>query len=265
MHRLLLRRRQCHEGLSDAEARARIFVLDSRGLLRADADQPDFKQEFAQDPAVFEGWSFEGRSPALADVVREAGITALLGLSGQPGAFDEALVRQVAEHTDRPIVFALSNPTKLCEALPADVLAWTDGKALVATGSPFDPVEIGGRTIPIGQGNNAYVFPGIGFGAMVAEASQITDAMVAEAAYAVAEHTLAAHGDGELIYPPLGELKIVSRKVAAAVVRQAQADGVARADLPEDIEAYVATRAWTPTYLPVHHKTRDELVQERAR
>ena len=177
-------------------------------------------------------------------------MTALLGLSGQRASFDERVVRALVENTEQPIVFALSNPTSACEAVPADVLHWSNGRAIVATGSPFDPVEIDGKTHVIGQGNNAFVFPGLGFGAILTEARKITDGMVAEAAHALADLTAERYG-GTLIYPPVEDLRDAAVRVAARVSQRAIADGVAgRTDLPDDLEGYVRRHVWTPRYLP---------------
>jgi malate dehydrogenase (oxaloacetate-decarboxylating) len=237
-----IRQGMIDDGASVAEAHARVLVLDSRGLLVDDRPLDDYKRSFAQPAARVADWG----GTDLRTVVEKARATALLGLSGQAGAFDEGVVRALARNTARPIVFALSNPTSSCEATPADVLAWTDGKALVATGSPFAPVTVAGHAVRIGQGNNAFIFPGLGQGAILARARVITNGMVTAAAHAVAAYTDACH-PGEL-YPPVAELPAVSRLVTAAVVARAQADGVAEAQ-PD--EAAVAESIWRPRYLPV--------------
>ncbi|HSO32235.1 MAG TPA: NAD-dependent malic enzyme, partial [Labilithrix sp.] len=225
------------DGLSAEEVRARIFVLDSRGLLVAGRTMEPYKCEFAQPAEALRGWVIAGSVPDLKETVEHAGITALLGLSGQPGAFSEAVVRSLANNSERPIVFALSNPTVSCEAHPADLLAWTSGRALVATGSPFDPVVRDGITHVIGQGNNAFIFPGLGFGAILAGARSITDRMVESAALALADYTSERWLAEGLLYPPIEDLREASVRVAAAVARAAVADGVAAAGaLPEDLE-----------------------------
>lgn len=241
------------EGLSAEEARARVLVLDSRGLLVEGAAMEAYKEPLAQRHDALAGWSFEGPRPNLLDTVREGRATVLLGLSGQAGAFDEAVVRQLASHTAHPIVLALSNPISACEARPADVLAWTEGRAIVATGSPFAPVDLDGTQHVIGQGNNAFVFPGLGLGAMLSGASEITDAMVLECAYALAAYVEERHLAQGAIYPPVRELREVSAHVAARVMRRAVEDGVGTwpdgAD-PDPI-AFVRARMWTPRHLPV--------------
>ena len=210
-----------------------------------------YKQEFAQPRAALAGFTVAGAIPSLLETIQGAKISALLGLSGQRASFDEPIVRAVAQNAERPLIFALSNPTSACEAVPAEVLRWTEGKAIVATGSPFEPVELDSHTYVIGQGNNAFVFPGLGFGAMLVNARRITDGMVAESAYALAELTIQRYGRDGLVYPPVDALRDASARVAARVARRAIADGIAACtDLPEDLEAHVRRLAWSPRYLP---------------
>jgi len=239
------------EGLTKAEATARVFVVDSKGLLVEGRAMEAYKKELAQPASTVQGWKIAGSVPSLLETIENGRVTALLGLSGQRASFGEEVVRAVAKNTERPIVFALSNPTSACEAVPADVLRWTEGKALVATGSPFDPVELDGKKHVIGQGNNAFIFPGLGFGAIMVEARKITDAMVAEAAYALAELTIERYGKDGFLYPPVEDLREASARVAARVAKRAIADGVAgRTDLPGDLEEHARRIAWTPRYLP---------------
>lgn len=244
------------EGLSREEALSRVYVMDSKGLLTEGRPMEDYKLPFVRTRASVESWGVPG-VPTLPEVVQHAKITCLLGLSGQPGSFTKEIVQGVAKNTPRPIVFALSNPTSSCEALPSDVMEWTDGAALVATGSPFEPVRVNGRDVPIGQGNNAFIFPGLGFGAILAEASAITDGMVTESARALFEYTEEKHAASGLIYPPVDELAAVSARVAARVIARAYADGVGRSERlkallekKEDLLAYVEQKRWRPHYLP---------------
>lgn len=236
------------EGLSEEEARARVLVLDSKGLLVEGRKMEGYKATLAQPRARVEGWS----GLDLESTIVNAKATVLLGLSGQPGTFTESAVKKLLPNVERPIVFALSNPTTSCEASPSEILKWTDGRALVATGSPFAPVRVGDEDVAIGQGNNAFIFPGLGFGAILADASKITDAMVSAAAYALSDYTLSKHGKEGLLYPPVSELREVSLVVATRVIQQAFADGVARSTkvTPETAEAYVRAKAWSPKYLP---------------
>jgi malate dehydrogenase (oxaloacetate-decarboxylating) len=251
---LAVREGMKREGLSDAEAAARVFVLDSKGLLVEGRRMEDYKKTLAQPGERVAAWPAPkgGASWDLLETIEHARATVLLGLSGQPGTFTEPAIRAMLPHTDRPIVFALSNPTSSCEATPSDLLAWTEGRALVATGSPFPPVSVGGRDVPVGQGNNAFIFPGLGFGAILAAASSITDGMVLAAAYALADYTKKHHGAAGLLYPPIDELRAVSLDVATRVFEQAFADGVARTKkvTADGARAYVEKKAWRAKYLP---------------
>ena len=238
-------------GMTREDATKRVFVLDSRGLLLQNRDMEDYKKMFAHDPASFSDWDFEGDAPDLLETIRNAKATVLLGLSGRPDAFDEAIVKQMADNHKWPIIFPQANPTSAAEAKPVYIFKWTDGQAIVATGSPFEPVMMGGVTHPIGQGNNAFIFPGLGFGAILSDAKKITDDMVLEAAQALADYTIDKYVDGGLIYPPVSDLQETSIRVATRVVRQAIEDGVARRDnIPEDVESFVRDRFWHPSYLP---------------
>ena len=239
-------------GLTKEEATRRVFVLDSKGLLMTTRQLEDYKRPLAHEPSWIADWKIAGPYPSLLETIENSGATVLLGLSGQPGAFDETIVKAVARNCERPIVFPLSNPTSSCEAHPHDILRWTNGKALVATGSPFDPTEIDGKLYVIGQGNNAFIFPGLGFGAILSDAREITDTMVASAAQALADYTKAHFTQQGLIFPPVTELREASVHVAARVIAQAIEDGVAtRKDIPTDLHAFVRDRFWKPEYIPV--------------
>ncbi|ALO94483.1 NAD-dependent malic enzyme [Streptomyces corchorusii] len=244
------------EGLSAEQATARFWCVDRYGLLTTDqGDQlRDVQKPYARPAAEVDGWRRDENLPGipLDEVVRRIRPTILIGTSGQGGSFTEELVREMARHTERPIILPMSNPTDLAEATPADLLDWTDGKALVATGSPFAPVERDGTTYEIGQANNALVFPGLGLGVIVARASRITDRMLRAAADAVARRT----GDTEVaradapVLPPIRDLRATSEAVAVAVARAAVEEGVARAGL-DDVEAAVRAARWEPVYPPV--------------
>ncbi len=248
MHEGLMR-----EGLGSEEALARLFVLDSKGLLLQSREMEDYKRVFAKSAAEIAGWAVAGAVPNLEETLVGARATILLGLSGQPGSFVEAHARAMMKNTARPVIFPLSNPTTSCEATPEELLRWTDGKGIVATGSPFPPVRMpGGEEVAVGQGNNAFIFPGLGFGAILANATEVTDGMVMAACVALADYTAAKHLAAGLVYPPISDLQEVSIRVAAAVIARAFADGVATTVKlsPETAEAYVRSHFWRPTYLP---------------
>lgn len=238
-------------GLSREEAQARVFVLDSKGLLLTDRKMEEYKRSFAHERASIENWEFAADAPDLLETIRNAKATVLLGLSGRAGAFDEKVVGAMTDNHKRPIIFPLSNPTSAAEATPDDIFRWTGGQAIVATGSPFDPVRMGGVTHPIGQGNNSFIFPGLGFGAIVSNAKSITDAMVLEASQALADYTIEKYVEGGLIYPPVEDLQETSVRVAARVVEQAIEEGVARREnIPQDVEGFIRKHVWHPAYLP---------------
>jgi malate dehydrogenase (oxaloacetate-decarboxylating) len=239
------------DGLTTAEARGRLFVIDSKGLLVQGRAMEEYKTPFAQPRERLAGW---GDGPfGLKETIEKGKATVLLGLSGQPGTFTEPMLRAMCVNTENPVVFPLSNPTSACEATPADLLAWSHGRAIVATGSPFDPVRVGDRDVPIGQGNNAFIFPGLGFGAILAEVSEVTDGMVLAASYALADYVREKHLSSGLIYPPVDEMRQVSARVATRVMEQAFDDGVARTKKTtrEGTAAYVTSHFWRPEYLPI--------------
>jgi len=229
----MMRDQMVREGLSQEEATGRFWALDREGILADDRAERlyDFQQPYARPHDEIKDW----RSPGLADVVRNARPTMLIGTSTQAGAFTEAIVRDMAAHTDRPIIMPLSNPTSRAEAMPADLLAWTGGRALVATGSPFAPVELDGVTYQIAQANNALVFPGLGLGVTVARASHITDRLIAAAADAVAKLSDATR-PGTSLLPPVRDLRPVSAAVAIEVVRVATAQGLAQVPIDNPIQ-----------------------------
>lgn len=240
------------QGLTPAEALARVLVLDSRGLLVEGREGMEpYKLAVAQSASRLEGWEFTGAAPNLKETIANARATALIGLSGQAGAFDQALVQSVAANSPRPIVFPLSNPTANSEAVPEDVLAWTNGAAVVATGSPFPDVMLGGKHHVIGQGNNAFIFPGLGLGSLVTAASKVTDNMLTAAAEALAEYTDPGRLIEGAVYPRVDALRRASKHVAVAVAKQAISDGVARNAVDDDVAGAVASAMWEPRYLPI--------------
>jgi malate dehydrogenase (oxaloacetate-decarboxylating) len=248
-----IREGMVQEGLSREDAHARILLLDSRGLLTDDRKMEAYKQPWAHPASKVAEWTVSEGSPDLLETVKGSRATVLIGLSGQAGAFGEEVVRAVAANTEHPVVFPLSNPTANAEALPEDLFAWTDGRVIVATGSPFAPVDWEGEAHPIGQGNNAFIFPGLGFGAILSNAKRITDGMVLEAAAALADYTETHHGESGRVYPPVDELHEVSTVVAGRVLAKAIEEGVAnvRDEIAKDPEAHVRRRFWQPRYLPL--------------
>ncbi|MEV5177904.1 NAD-dependent malic enzyme [Streptomyces flaveolus] len=235
------------DGASEEQATAQIWLIDKQGLLTRDMqDLRDFQQRYARDPNEVAGWADGDGGVSLLETVRRVRPTILLGTSTVPGAFTQDVIEAMAAGTERPIVFPLSNPTSRIEAMPADVIAWTKGKALVATGIPVDPVEYGGVTYRIGQANNALLYPGLGLGTVVANASRVTDGMLRAAAQAVADQVDPAQ-PGAALLPPVEELWESSARTATAVVRAAMEEGVA-GDRPSDPDRAVRDRMWEPVY-----------------
>ncbi len=243
------------QGLTPEDAAARVLVLDSRGLLLSDREGLDsYKAGVAQQPSRIDGWEVAGDVPTLLETIRGARVTALLGLSGQRGAFDKEVVQAVAANTPSPIVFPLSNPTDNGEAVPTDLYTWTDGAAIVATGSPFPPVRWKGVEYEVGQGNNAFIFPGLGLGIMVTRAKRVTPGMLSAAAEALADYTDSARIAQGAVYPRVGAMRRLSRYVALAVANQAVHDGVAAPDFEGDVDARIEAAMWEPRYLPIRRR-----------
>ncbi len=242
------------DGADPDVARSNIFTTDSKGLVMADRADPlaEHKKTFAKDRGRVDGWKVaDPKAITLAEVVANAKPTVLIGVSGQGGSFDESLIKTMASNCERPIVFPLSNPTSKTEVKPADVWKWTDGKCVVATGSPFDPVVHGGKSHRIGQCNNMFVFPGVGLGALVAKAQQVTDGMFLSGARALAACVPADALEQACVFPDIDAVRDCSLKVAIAVAERAIADGVAP-DSPkgDELAKAVEKAMWFPEYLP---------------
>jgi malate dehydrogenase (oxaloacetate-decarboxylating) len=237
-------------GLDGAALLRATSSLDSHGLLVDDRPIADaYKRDFAWPAALARSLGLgEGRPRDLMAVVKAVKPTMLIGTSGEPGTFTEDVVREMARHVERPLIFPMSNPTSKSEAQPVDVIRWTDGRALVATGSPFEPVDHGGRTHRSGQGNNAFVFPGIGLGVLVSQAREVTDGMFAVAAETLAAEVRDEDLDAGSLFPPVRDLRRVTARVAEAVVREARHSGVGRAIEDADVAAAVAAAMWDPAY-----------------
>jgi malate dehydrogenase (oxaloacetate-decarboxylating) len=248
-----LRDAMMRDGLTAEEATRRIWCVGRRGLLVESMGEAlrDFQRAYARSETDARELSHASQRDgiSLLDVVRHAHPTVLIGTAGAPGAFTEPVVRAMAAHVARPIILPLSNPTSLSEAHPSDLIRWTGGGALVATGSPFAPVDLDGITYEIGQANNAFAFPGLGLGTIVARATSVSDGMLTAAAEAIAD-CVDASTPGATLAPPVQRVRDVSRRVAISVARAAQSEGVARAS-PESLEERVMDSMWNPTYRPV--------------
>ena len=240
------------EGLTREQARRQMYVLDGRGLVVEGKIRGEYKGQVAQFADTFADWGIQGDVPTLMDVVENAKPTMLLGLSGVAGLFGQPIIESMAANHQRPVIFPLSNPTSNCEALPEDIIRWTGGRAIIATGSPFDEVDFEGQRYSIGQGNNAFVFPGLGFAAILGKVSKITDRMVIASAYALADYHAQRYLEDGLIYPPISALQEASIHVTAEVLRVALEDGSSQRDELKgiDLHEYVQSRFWKAEYLP---------------
>jgi len=253
----LLRLAMLRAGVTEADVRRALILVDSHGLCHAarhelDADKVElaYPAELAMEAGLVLGSHGREEVPQLLDVVRAIAPTILIGTTGHAGSFSEEVIRAMAAGTERPIVLPLSNPTANTEAIPADVLAWTDGRALVATGSPFPPVEIGGQRREIGQANNVFVFPGVGLGAIVAETRGVTDEMFLAAAETLAAHVSAERLAVGALYPSVVTLRGVSREIAIRVAAEAIRSGLSPLPADTDVAALVDAAMWWPAYAP---------------
>jgi len=239
-------------GVSESEASSLIYTVDSKGLIMLGrAGLENYKIGLAKDPGVVDGWNVRDKQRiTLEDVVENAKITVLLGTSGQPGMFTKSIVEKMCDNTHSPLIFPLSNPTPKAEATPVDIYKWSRGRAIVVTGSPFDDVELDGRTYRIGQGNNVFIFPGVGLGALAAKACSITNEMFTAAANRLADMMPPDARESHCVYPQISDLCKVSEHIAVAVYNTAVKQGVAAP--PPDVDPLSAIRArkWKPVYLP---------------
>jgi malate dehydrogenase (oxaloacetate-decarboxylating) len=245
-----LRAALVQDGLAEAEARGRFWMVDKDGLIRAGrTDLTPSQRVYAQPDERVANWPrTSGGAIGLADVIGQVEATVLIGLSTVGGAFSESIVREMARKVDRPVIFPLSNPTTRSEASAEDLIRWTGGRALVATGSPYEPVKYEGRVIPIAQCNNVFIFPAVGLGVVASGASRVTDAMMLAAARALGEHSPARANPSDSLLPALRDVRSVARAIATAVGLEAQRAGVAPKTSPEELRNRVAAAQWTPEY-----------------
>ena len=237
-------------GSAPEEARRLIWLVDTHGLVHT--GRPDLEAEkllFAQPQERLEAWPVSSSEPiGLDEVVARVHPTILIGTAARTNVFTEGVVREMARHVARPIIFPLSNPTSKCEARPQDLLAWTEGRALIATGSPFPDVTYRGQTYTIGQCNNMFIFPGVGLGVLAGRASRVTNEMFIAAARALSECSPARTDPRASLYPNVEDVREVSRRVALAVGMAAQQAGVAQQNTPEDLERRITEQMWEPHY-----------------
>jgi malate dehydrogenase (oxaloacetate-decarboxylating) len=244
------------DGLTHEEARARFWLIGRRGLLHDGLSNltPD-QQSWVHARERLASWRREGGDGfGLADVVNNVKPTVLIGAAGEPGLFTEAVVREMARHAPRPVILSLSNPSSRSEANPADLIRWTEGRALVATGSPFPNVSFQGRVLPIVQCNNSYIFPGVGLGVLAAGARHVTDEMFMAAARALADCSPTRSDPNGALLPPLANIRQVSRQIAWAVGAKAQQQGLATATTPAELESKLEANWWEARYPRLRHQ-----------
>ncbi len=240
------------EGYSEHDAKEKLWLVDSKGLVHTGrGNLEDSKRKYAQptERMGFAGFSF-------FDVVRNVQPTILIGTSGQRGAFNEDVVREMAKHVERPVIFPLSNPTSKSEATPSELLEWTQGRALIATGSPFQPTSYAGRLIKTGQCNNVFIFPGVGLGVIASGADRVTDAMFSAAAHVLSDFSPALTDASAPLYPPLESVREISRAVAIAVGVEAQRAGLAETTSLAELERNIQDKMWRPHYVRLRRTAR---------
>jgi malate dehydrogenase (oxaloacetate-decarboxylating) len=243
------------KGISETDARARIYAIGRYGLVTENGNGVRPEQlPYARKQEEVRDWAQPGAEIALEDVVRNAKPTALIGVSGQKGAFTESAIREMAKHADRPIVFPLSNPVSCSEATPQDLLNWTDGRALIGTGSPFGPVSFAGKNVPIDQTNNSYIFPGLALGIIASKAKQVTDTMIMAAAKELARLVPTRADKHASLLPSLSDSRQLSRSIALAVGRQAIRDGQAQVAGEDALDRELQANIWEPEYVPYQRK-----------
>jgi malate dehydrogenase (oxaloacetate-decarboxylating) len=237
------------EGIGEQQARSQIFMVDRFGLLTEGmAGLRDFQEKLVQQKSAIAPWNVQDDYASLLDVMHGAEPTILIGVSGVPGLFTEAVIKAMKAHCHMPIIFPLSNPSRQVEATPEQVFNWTEGEVIIATGSPFEPVEYKGQMFPIAQCNNSYVFPGIGLGVVSAKINRITDEMLMAASAMLAQASpLANTGTGELL-PPLVEIAALSKKIAFAVAKVAFEQNLALPLSDEQLMENIERNFWTPQY-----------------
>lgn len=239
-------------GLSEEEARKRFYMVDRGGVLDDSMTVLNFQKGLTQSHEELAKWQCDKKGfVGLIDVMRNAKPTILLGVSGVPSQFTKDIVQEMAKHVKRPIIFPMSNPTSRCEALPSDIVRWTDGKALIATGSPFKDVELDGKTYSIAQSNNCYIFPGMGLGILAVGAKRVSDDMFMAATLTLSDHAPALHQAGGALLPDLAQIRDVSKSIAIAVAKQAMEEGLADKISGSELEAAINANMWKPAYRPV--------------
>jgi malate dehydrogenase (oxaloacetate-decarboxylating) len=242
-------------GLTESEARDRFYAIDRYGLITEHGTnmRPE-KLPYARKEREVHSWKQPNGKIPLLDVVRHAKPSVLIGVSGQAGAFTEEAVREMAKYSERPVIFPLSNPTSRSEATPQDLMDWTEGRALIGTGSPFEPVNVGGKKITVAQTNNSYIFPGLALGILASKARRVTDTMIKAAAEELVRHLPTQKDPEASLLPPLAEARQLGRMIGEAVGRQAIRDGQAQVAGEDVLSRELDANVWDPVYLPYERR-----------
>jgi len=250
-----------HEGLSREQARRQMFIMDEFGLVVEGISPDAYKKPILQYQDSYKGWDIDNKIPSLAEVIKFAKPTIMLGLTGVSGLFTQSLIETMAENTKRPIIFPLSNPTSNVEAIPEDIYNWCASKEsvpIVASGSPFPDINVNGKKHTIGQGNNAFIFPGLGFASVLSECKKITDSMIIESAYALADYTAEHYLQEEKVYPPISSLQDVSFYITKRVLELTIKEGLATSsDLAlnkGNLNEFIRNNMWKAEYLPYQYR-----------
>jgi malate dehydrogenase (oxaloacetate-decarboxylating) len=243
------------KGLTEEQARSRFYAVDLCGLLTEDGkDVRSEQRAYARKEEEVRGWRQPNGEITLLDVIRHVKPTVLIGVTGSGGAFTEQAVREMARHVVRPVIFPLSNPTSRCEATPQDLIDWTEGRALIGTGSPFGTVNLNGKKVRIAQTNNSYIFPGLALGIIASKAERVTDSMIKAAAEELVSHLPTQKDKEASLLPPISEARALARFIAQAVGRQAIQDGQAEVANEDDLEREIEANIWEPVYVPYEYK-----------
>ena len=243
-------------GLTAEEAASRFYVVGRKGLMiegKTDLDALEpFQRAYVQKASSILGWTCDNEQPSLLDVIKNAKPTVMIGVSGQAGSFTEEVVREMARHATRPVIFPLSNPTANSEATPEDLVKWTEGRVVIGTGSPFPPIDRNGKPFKIDQTNNSYIFPGVGVAALALKIPRITDSLFVASAKALAGMSPALKDPQANLLPPVSELRTAARVVAIGVAKQAMADDLIPTISEEAMLAKIDAKMWSPVYPTIH-------------
>jgi malate dehydrogenase (oxaloacetate-decarboxylating) len=244
------------KGLTEQQARCRFYAIDRFGLItKAGKDVRPEQLPYAREEEEVRSWRQANGQIGLCDVIREAKPSILIGVSGQPGSFTEAAVKEMAEHTSRPVIFPLSNPTSRSEATPQDLMDWTEGRALIGTGSPFEPVHVHGKKVYVTQTNNSYIFPGLALGIIACKARRVTDKMVKAAAEELIRHLPTQKDKNASLLPAISEARKIGGLIATAVGKQAILDGQSQLLNEDALHREIQANIWEPTYVGYERKT----------